>query len=159
MVAPPTALRGGGGRMHHVKSTPDKNLSDFEATLAMLPPRFAARLSLDPSGDSSPQVNCAASPCSALLLDCTACSDAVQHAEAHRSWRRKAAGPAHPRSMVQKPATAAAEAAGSPAAAPHSLAATEAKTGAAPLSALDTSLETTQPVCQCQSTARQRWPR
>ena len=55
--------------MHHVKSTSDKSLSDFEATLALLPPRLAARLSLDPSRDSSPQV--IALPVRALLLHCT----------------------------------------------------------------------------------------
>ncbi|CAK0782508.1 hypothetical protein CVIRNUC_005726 [Coccomyxa viridis] len=55
MVAPPATLGAGGGRLHHAKSTSDKSLSDFEATLAMLPPRLAARLSLDPSRESSPQ--------------------------------------------------------------------------------------------------------
>lgn len=63
--------------MHHAKSTSDKSLSDFEATLAMLPPRLAARLSLDPSRESSPQVNLL--PDDTLLLNCISCGDAVQH--------------------------------------------------------------------------------
>lgn len=39
-----------------MKATPSRDLSDFEATLAMLPPRLATRLSLDPSRDFSLQV-------------------------------------------------------------------------------------------------------
>ena len=129
MVAPPTTLGPGEGRMHHVKSTSDKSLSDFEATLAMLPPRLAARLSLDPSRDSSPQVNLL--PDHTSLLNCISCGDAVQHIVAPLVWRREAASPAHPQSTGQKSAIAASGAGASPAAALHGLSATEAKTGAA----------------------------
>ena len=38
------------------KTAASPDVSDFEATLAMLPPRLAARLSLGPSRDTSPQV-------------------------------------------------------------------------------------------------------
>ncbi len=115
--------------MHHAKSTSDKSLSDFEATLAMLPPRLAARLSLDPSRESSPQVNML--PDDTLLLNCISCGDAVQHDEAPLVRRREAASPAHPRSTGQKSATVALEAECSPAAALHGLSAIEARTGAA----------------------------
>ena len=38
------------------KTAASSEISDFEATLAMLPPRLAARLSLGPTRDASPQV-------------------------------------------------------------------------------------------------------
>ncbi len=38
------------------KTAAGSDVSDFDATLAMLPPRLAARLSLGPTRDASPQV-------------------------------------------------------------------------------------------------------
>ncbi|CAL5228682.1 g11857 [Coccomyxa viridis] len=43
------------------KTAAGPDVSDFEATLAMLPPRLAARLSLGPSRDASPQASSRAS--------------------------------------------------------------------------------------------------
>ena len=144
--------------MHHVKSTSDKSLSDFEATLAMLPPRLAARLSLDPSRDSSPQV--IALPVHALLLHCTmrggigicnmlklplsgAGKQPAQHALRARvrnqlpQWRK-------PRALQRQHFTAS-----SPQrqrqVLPHLI-----------FSALQIPLDTTQPGCQCHSTMQQR---
>ena len=62
--------------VNSAKTAASPDVSDFEATLAMLPPRLAARLSLGPSRDASPQVPhpgewaCICTDCQEFLLLC-----------------------------------------------------------------------------------------